>query len=198
MPLEAQTRLLRVLQTGEFTSVGGRAARSRPTCASSPRRTATCATLIAQGRFREDLFYRLNVVPIRLPPLREREDDIADLARHFLTSAALDGLPPKTLATSGIEELQRHDWPGNVRELENLMRRIAVLYNETAIDGRMVAESLSIGAGGRDGKIGGRPTEETLINPLTGTCAPISRRIRAGCRPLVFMTASFRRSSGRC
>jgi two-component system, NtrC family, nitrogen regulation response regulator GlnG len=161
MPMEAQTRLLRVLQTGEFTSVGGRAVQKADVriIAATHR---DLRHLIAQGRFREDLFYRLNVVPIHLPALRERKDDIGDLARHFVTSAALDGLPPKTLATSGIEELQRHDWPGNVRELENLIRRIAVLYNETAIDGRMVAESLSTGARGRDGKVGGRPAEETL------------------------------------
>ncbi len=161
MPMEAQTRLLRVLQTGEFTSVGGRA----PQKADVRIIAAThrdLRQLIVQGRFREDLFYRLNVVPINLPSLRERRGDIADLARHFLTRAALDGLASKTLSTGAIEELQRYDWPGNVRELENLMRRIAVLYSESVIDARMVAESLSAGAARRDGKSGGRHADETL------------------------------------
>ncbi|HET6619118.1 MAG TPA: nitrogen regulation protein NR(I) [Dongiaceae bacterium] len=159
MPMEAQTRLLRVLQTGEFTSVGGRSAQKADVriIAATHR---DLRQLIVQGRFREDLFYRLNVVPINLPPLRERRGDIADLARHFLGRAARDGLAAKTLSTAAIEELQRHQWPGNVRELENLMRRIAVLYSESAIDARMVVESLA--AGGRDGKGAGRQADETL------------------------------------
>ena len=78
---------------------------------------------IRQGQFREDLFYRLNVVPIRLPPLRERVEDIQVLARHFLERARDDGLPGKTLNPSAVEQLKRYGWPGNVRELENLMRR---------------------------------------------------------------------------
>jgi two-component system nitrogen regulation response regulator GlnG len=161
MPMEAQTRLLRVLQTGEFTSVGGRTAQKADVriIAATHR---DLRQLIAQGRFREDLFYRLNVVPIHLPALRERRGDIADLARHFLAKAALDGLAAKTLSTAAIEELQRYDWPGNVRELENLMRRIAVLYSESVIDARMVAESLAAGVTGRDGKSGGRHADETL------------------------------------
>ena len=161
MPMEAQTRLLRVLQTGEFNSVGGRTAQQADVriIAATHR---DLRQLIVQGRFREDLFYRLNVVPIHLPALRERRDDIADLARHFLGKAALDGLASKTLSTASIEELQRYDWPGNVRELENLMRRIAVLYSEAVIDARMVAESLAAGAAGRDGKGGGRYADETL------------------------------------
>ncbi|MGH6893235.1 MAG: nitrogen regulation protein NR(I), partial [Dongiaceae bacterium] len=118
MPMEAQTRLLRVLQTGEFTSIGGRAAQKADVriIAATHR---DLRQLIAQGRFREDLFYRLNVVPIHLPALRERRADIADLTRHFLIRAALDGLASKTLSAGAIEELQRYDWPGNVRELEN-------------------------------------------------------------------------------
>jgi two-component system nitrogen regulation response regulator GlnG len=161
MPMEAQTRLLRVLQTGEFTSVGGRSAQKADVriIAATHR---DLRQLIVQGRFREDLFYRLNVVPINLPPLRDRQGDIADLARHFLGRAARDGLAAKTLSTAAIEELQRCQWPGNVRELENLMRRIAVLYSETVIDARMVVESLAAGAGGRDGKGAGRQADETL------------------------------------
>jgi two-component system, NtrC family, nitrogen regulation response regulator GlnG len=126
MPPEAQTRLLRVLQEGEFTSVGGR----QPIKANVRIIAATHRDLrnaIRQGLFREDLFYRLNVVPIRLPPLRERVEDIQVLARHFLERARDDGLPGKTLDQGAVERLQRYSWPGNVRELENLMRRLAAL-----------------------------------------------------------------------
>ena len=123
MPPEAQTRLLRVLQEGEFTSVGGR----QPIKANVRIIAAThrdLRTAIRQGQFREDLFYRLNVVPIRLPPLRERVEDIALLARHFLERAREDGLPSKSLDQGAVDRLKQHGWPGNVRELENLMRRL--------------------------------------------------------------------------
>ncbi len=132
MPMEAQTRLLRVLQQGEYTTVGGR----------TPIKTNVriiAATnkdlriLIQQGLFREDLFYRLNVVPIRLPPLRERAEDIPDLVRHFFTLAEREGLPRKQLDAAAIERLKRYRWPGNVRELENLVRRLSALYPQEVI-----------------------------------------------------------------
>jgi two-component system nitrogen regulation response regulator GlnG len=132
MPMEAQTRLLRVLQSGEFTSVGG----ARTICVDVRIVAATNRDLSAQvaaGRFREDLFYRLNVVPIVLPPLRERRQDIALLARHFLDHAAAQGLPRRQLASDALTALGAHDWPGNVRELENLMRRLAVLSRDEVI-----------------------------------------------------------------
>ena len=132
MPLDAQTRLLRVLQEGEFTTVGGRT----PIPADVRIIAAThrdLRQLIQQGLFREDLFYRLNVVPVRLPPLRERREDIADLARHFLKLACDQGLPLKTLSADAIEVLTAYHWPGNVRELENLMRRLAALSAEDVI-----------------------------------------------------------------
>jgi two-component system nitrogen regulation response regulator GlnG len=97
MPPEAQTRLLRVLQDGEYTTVGGR----MPIRADVRIIAAThqdLRELIAEGRFREDLFYRLNVVPVRLPPLRERVEDIPDLARYFLRRAEQEGLPVKTIS----------------------------------------------------------------------------------------------------
>ena len=105
MPPEAQTRLLRVLQEGEFTSVGGR----QPIKANVRIIAATHRDLrnaIRQGQFREDLFYRLNVVPIRLPPLRERVEDIPLLARHFLERARDDGLPAKTLDQGAVDQLE--------------------------------------------------------------------------------------------
>ena len=89
---------------------------------------------VASGQFREDLFYRLNVVPIALPALRERRQDIPLLARHFLESAAAQGLPRRQLSEEAQAALSAHDWPGNVRELENLMRRLAVLARDELID----------------------------------------------------------------
>jgi len=132
MPMEAQTRLLRVLQQGEYTTVGGR----------TPIKTdvrIVAATnkdlriLIQQGLFREDLYFRLNVVPLRLPPLRERAEDIPDLIRHFFKLAEREGLPNKQIETVAIERLKRYRWPGNVRELENLARRLAALYPQETI-----------------------------------------------------------------
>jgi two-component system nitrogen regulation response regulator GlnG len=132
MPLEAQTRLLRVLQQGEYTAVGGRT----PIRADVRIIAAThrdLRQLIRQGLFREDLFYRLNVVPIRLPPLRERAEDIAALVRHFFALAHSEGLPMKSLDQAAMERLKAHRWPGNVRELENLIRRCAALYSQEVI-----------------------------------------------------------------
>ncbi|WP_310497489.1 nitrogen regulation protein NR(I) [Sandarakinorhabdus sp.] len=143
MPLEAQTRLLRVLQTGEFTTVGGqRAIHADVRIVSATNQDLE--TLVAAGRFREDLFYRLNVVPLPLPPLRARGDDIGVLARHFLDTAAAEGLPRKSLEAGAIAALAGHGWPGNVRELENLMRRLAVLERGDTISAAAINAGLSV------------------------------------------------------
>jgi two-component system nitrogen regulation response regulator GlnG len=142
MPMDAQTRLLRVLQQGEYTTVGGR----------TPIKTdvrIVAATnkdlrlLINQGLFREDLFFRLNVVPIRLPPLRERVEDIPDLVRHFFTVAEKEGLPSKQIEAAAVERLKRHRWPGNIRELENLVRRLAALYPQDTITVNLIEAELA-------------------------------------------------------
>lgn len=141
MPLEAQTRLLRVLQQGEYTTVGGRVPiRTDVRIIAATNRDLR--QLIQQGLFREDLYYRLNVVPLRLPPLRERGDDIADLARHFLRKAEDEGLPAKHLEPDALDLLRHHRWPGNVRELENLIRRLAVLQSGDTITAEAVAAEL--------------------------------------------------------
>jgi two-component system nitrogen regulation response regulator GlnG len=141
MPLEAQTRLLRVLQQGEYTTVGGR----------TPIKTDVriiAATnrdlrqLIQQGLFREDLYYRLNVVPMRLPPLRERAEDVPDLVRHFLRKAEEEGLPAKHLDAEAMDLLKHYRWPGNVRELENLIRRLAVLHSGDEIPAAVINAEL--------------------------------------------------------
>jgi two-component system, NtrC family, nitrogen regulation response regulator GlnG len=137
MPLEAQTRLLRVLQEGEFTAVGGRV----PIRADARVIAAThhdLRQLIRQGLFREDLFYRLNVAPVRLPALRERSADIPALVRHFVALAVREGLPPKRLDEAAMERLRTYRWPGNVRELENLIRRLAALYSQEVIGATII------------------------------------------------------------
>ena len=142
MPLEAQTRLLRVLQDGTYTSVGGRT----PVEADARIVAATHRDLklmVRQGLFREDLFYRLSVVPLRLPPLRERGEDIAELARHFLKLNHLQGLPAKSFTPEALERLKRHRWPGNVRELENLIQRFAALYSQETLGVEVVEAELS-------------------------------------------------------
>ncbi len=142
MPLEAQTRLLRVLQQGEYTTVGGRVPiRTDVRIIAATNRDLR--QLIQGGMFREDLFYRLNVVPMRLPPLRERIEDIPDLVRHFLRRAEADGLPLKRLDTGALEQLKTHTWPGNVRELENLVRRLVVLNPDEVINEDAIASELA-------------------------------------------------------
>jgi two-component system nitrogen regulation response regulator GlnG len=141
MPLEAQTRLLRVLQQGEYTTVGGRT----PIKTNVRIIAATHRDLksqIQQGLFREDLFYRLNVVPLRLPPLRERGEDIGDLVRHFLRLAAREGLGQKAIETAAIDRLKTHHWPGNVRELENFVRRLAALYTQDTLTQQIIDQEL--------------------------------------------------------
>src|SRR5581483_6518976 len=95
------------------------------------------------GLFREDLFYRLNVVPIRLPPLRERLDDIPELVNHFLRQATADGLPTKVLSPEAMQRLKQHRWPGNVRELVNLVRRLSALYSEEVIGLEIIESELA-------------------------------------------------------
>jgi two-component system nitrogen regulation response regulator GlnG len=144
MPMDAQTRLLRVLQQGEYTTVGGR----------TPIKTdvrivaATNKDLkisINKGQFREDLFYRLNVVPLRLPPLRDRAEDVPDLIRHFMQENVGEGLEAKRFETEALSLLKSYSWPGNVRELENMVRRVMALYPQDVISSEIIAQELQSG-----------------------------------------------------
>ena len=141
MPMEAQTRLLRVLQQGEYTTVGGR----------TPIKTnvrIVAATnkdlriLIQQGLFREDLYFRLNVVPLRLPPLRERAEDIPDLVHHFFKAAVAEGLPQKYIEQPALDRMKRYLWPGNIRELENLIRRLTALHPQEVVSEQIIEAEL--------------------------------------------------------
>src|SRR5688500_16881137 len=142
MPLEAQTRLLRVLQQGEYMPVGGRTAiKTNVRIIAATHRDLRI--LIQQGQFREDLFFRINVVPVRLPPLRERPEDVPDLVRHFLGQAAKEGLPAKQFTRDALDALARQRWPGNGRELQNLIRRLAVIQADETITAAIVEQELA-------------------------------------------------------
>lgn len=151
MPLDAQTRLLRALQSGRIRRVGGReeiAVDVRIIAATN----RALEPMIAAGTFREDLYYRLNVVPITLPPLRERSDDIPALARHFLQLAAGEGLPRHSLGEDAAALLARQSWRGNVRELRNFIYRVALLVREERIEAETLAPLLVAAERGAEGE----------------------------------------------
>jgi len=149
MPLDAQTRLLRVFDGADpvINPKTGRKPNARVIAATNRDLRA----LISQGLFREDLYFRLNVAPIRVPALRERTEDIPELARAFLLRASREGLPSKTIDQPALDRLKLHDWPGNVRELENLIRRICALYGEETIGARIVERELASQTPARQG-----------------------------------------------
>ncbi len=134
MSLATQAKVLRVLQEQQFTRVGGTKllkVQVRVLAASNK----DLSEEIAKGTFREDLYYRLNVLPIVVPTLRERRDDIPILAQHFLRLHAEEqGIKPKELTKPAVECLQQHDWPGNIRELRNLVERLLIMVSHTVID----------------------------------------------------------------
>ncbi|MDX2074782.1 MAG: nitrogen regulation protein NR(I) [Alphaproteobacteria bacterium] len=144
MPMDAQTKLLRVLQQGEFTTVGG-------TKMVKSNVRIVCAThrdlmqLVKSGDFREDLYYRLQVVPLKIPPLRERKEDILPLAEFFLKKAAAKGLSQKTLDAQALWVLQNYNWPGNVRELEHMLYRLCALSSDGVITAEAVAQEMRAG-----------------------------------------------------
>ncbi len=136
LPLDAQTRLAGLLQSSETEG--------RPNVRIVAAAHRNLAGLMREGAFRQDLFYRLNVVTIHMPPLRERRDDVGELARAFLVRARREGMAEKTLDASAIERLKEHHWPGNVRELENLLRRVLALHPASVITAADVERELGV------------------------------------------------------
>lgn len=176
MPMQAQTRLLRALQSGTIRRVGGRE-EVRIDARIIAATNRDLMPMITAGQFREDLFYRLNVVPINLPPLRERADDIEALARHFLTLAASEGLPRRQLAPDAVDVLARQSWRGNVRELRNFMYRLALLAREDVVDAAALTPLLASSTRAEDEVVPTVSTDmETSVchwlsthNPVAGT-----------------------------
>ena len=138
----AQQKLLRVLHDGSFRAIGD----TRDVPASFRLISSSNTELsdaIDEGRFREDLFYRLNVVPLRVPPLSERIEDIPELARHFLRASAIAGLSQKSFTKPALDKLKTQRWPGNVRELENFVHRLVALAPTDMIEADMIDQELS-------------------------------------------------------
>ena len=162
MPMQAQTRLLRALQSGSIRRVGGREEVSIDTriVAATNR---DLEPLIAAGQFREDLYYRLNVVPINMPALRERSGDIEALANHFLKLAAAEGLPRRQLTRDGAELLERQPWRGNVRELKNFVYRLALLAREDVVDAAVIQPLLLQSQRAEDDSGTGGPALELAV-----------------------------------
>ena len=167
MPLHAQTRLLRALQSGVISRVGGKAS-IRLDVRIIAATHQNLEEQIAAGNFREDLFYRLNVVPINMPPLRDRPDDIGLLAKHFLSMAALEGLPKRDIDDDAVSVLSRMPWRGNVRELKNLMFRLALICREDIISEIAISQSVD-GGGGDTNAAAGCSFEAAISQFLTSS-----------------------------
>ena len=164
MPKHAQTRLLRALQSGVISRIGGKASIRldvRIVAATNQK----LEELIASGKFREDLFYRLNVVPIHMPPLRDRTDDIGLLAQHFLLLAAKDGLPLRKIDDSAIAALMTMPWRGNIRELRNLIYRLALVCREDTITEATIVQNVE-SAPESDAPIQGASFEAAVVQFL--------------------------------
>ncbi len=141
MPMDMQTRLLRVLQEGEYSPVGGQ--RSLKTDVRIIAAThQDLPLMVKQGLFREDLYFRLNVVPLRLPPLRERREDVDLLVRHFVLQGVEQGLAEKSFTAEALALLQAQNWEGNVRELENFVQRLMALHTEDVITDNIIRQEL--------------------------------------------------------
>jgi two-component system nitrogen regulation response regulator GlnG len=138
-PLEVQTRMVRALQDIDVRLSSNAGKHSVRIIASTHR---DLKKLIEQGAFREDLYFRFNVVPVRLPALRERPEDVPELVQHFFVQAERQGQALRSIDPGALEALRRHSWPGNVRELENLIHRLLAIHAEPVITSQMVASVL--------------------------------------------------------
>jgi DNA-binding NtrC family response regulator len=145
MSLELQKKLLRFIQTGTFRKVGSNTLEKvdvRFVCATNRDPLVE----VREGRFREDLFYRLHVVPVRMPPLREREEDVMMIARHFLAQfSQREGRSFEGFTPEAEEAIRRYPWPGNVRQLQNSMHQVVVLNDEVRVEKSMLPEPVTSG-----------------------------------------------------
>ncbi|MFI4968951.1 MAG: sigma-54 interaction domain-containing protein, partial [Lysobacterales bacterium] len=166
LPLAGQTKLLRVLESGQFERLGSSRTRKVKVRVISAT-NADVAAMIRDGRFREDLYYRLNVIELRLPPLAERSEDILPLAEHFLDGAAV-------LDDSARSALAGHAWPGNVRELKNAIQRAALLCQGGVIGARDLG---LVAARGSNGRVAAEaePDREMIEAALKKACGVISQ-----------------------
>ena len=166
MPMETQGKIVRALQDQTFERIGG-SQRVKVDVRVLATTNRDLQAEIAAGRFREDLYYRLAVVPIRMPSLKERREDVPDLARHFIDrSADTSGIPVRDLSTDALTALQAYDWPGNVRQLRNLMDWLLIMAPgspQDAIRADMLPAEVSQGA---PALLGGDPSADLMALPL--------------------------------
>jgi two-component system nitrogen regulation response regulator NtrX len=164
MPLAMQAKLLRVLEGGEIERVGGD--QSIPVDVRVIVAThRNLAELVRKGGFREDLYHRIYVFPLELPPLRERPEDIPDLVEHFTRQVAeQNGWKPMTFDPEAVRQLQRYSWPGNVRELRNMVERLCLLSSLNVVDAATVTRTL--------------PTPSSSAAPATLVVGPLAERVR--------------------
>ena len=181
MPQQAQTRLLRALQSGVIQRVGGKA-NIKLDVRIVAATNQNLEQLIAQGQFREDLYYRLNVVPITIPALRERQEDIGLLAKHFLILATADGLPERRIDEEAISLLEQMPWQGNVRELKNFMYRLALKSREDVISYEAI--QTETGSGEKAPNADGHVTFERAVDHFIA-----QRRTRPGSRTNLYQLA---------
>ncbi len=195
MPAEAQTRLLRVLQEGEYVTVGGRT----PIKGRRPghrRDSPRLARADRGGSVREDLYYRLNVVPIRVPPLRERTQDIPALVRHFMTRAKGQRPAAQCDRAGAMQRLQAYRWPGNVpRTRKSGAPIVCASIPSESIDVGAIDTELAENPGSRPRRA--RRQTKVSARSSSGICVTISLLMRTGCRPAESMTESYARSNGR-
>lgn len=184
MPFDLQTRLLRVLSDGQFYRVGGH----NPLRANVRVIAATHQNLesrVRQGLFREDLYHRLNVIRLRLPPLRERSEDIALLTRHFLQKSARDlGVEPKRVSDEALAYLTSLAFPGNVRQLENLANWLTVMAPAQTVEIKdlppdLVPAGAPVAAAGDGADAHGNGGEAALAQPATGALPAVSAPVAA-------------------
>jgi two-component system nitrogen regulation response regulator NtrX len=143
MSLDTQAKLLRVLEEHEFERLGGKSSIKIDVRVISST-NKDLQTEIAKGRFREDLFFRISVIPVRVPPLRERKDDIPILAKHFTEVFCRENnRPPKQFSEGAFKVLMSYDWPGNVRELKNLVERVVIMTDQTTVNETHIRPFLS-------------------------------------------------------
>ena len=136
IPLPLQAKLLHVLQSGEFSRLGGKDVRVNTWVITATNHDL--ARALSEGRFREDLYYRLNIIKIDVPPLRERLDDLPILVNDLLIALSRKGFVKKEFSPDGLAAMADHDWPGNVRELRNFLERLAIMSPESVITAEIV------------------------------------------------------------
>ncbi|MBS0403051.1 MAG: nitrogen regulation protein NR(I) [Proteobacteria bacterium] len=189
MPLELQTRLLRVLSDGQFYRVGGQ----QPLKVDARIIAATHQNLeerVKSGSFREDLYHRLNVIRLRLPPLRERREDIPELARFFLARSAQElGVEPKRIADAALARLAAFDYPGNVRQLENLCRWLTVMAPTQLIQPEDLPADLFGAAPPAETRVAPAPTSALSAAPAEARAAPTSAMVHDASAPADWATA---------